>query len=111
MADLVIEWAPFTLREGVSEAELLAVADAVQGEFLEAQDGFVKRELLHATGRQWCDLLYWASAEVAQRAMECAMGDEACGRYFALMVTEDGQDPAAAVQHLVVRRSYARRGG
>jgi len=41
----VIEWAPFRLREGVTESELLEASNAIQRNFLDGRPGFLRREL------------------------------------------------------------------
>ena len=111
MQGQTIEWAPFRMRAGVTEAELLEAASAIQGEFLEQQDGFVRRELLRGAGDTWCDLLYWRDAEAAQRAMEAAMQNPACARYFGMMQGVDHEDPGAGLLHFEVRRSFSAGAG
>lgn len=106
MSGITVEWAPFTLAEGVSETDLLETSDAFQSEFLAGQDGFVRRELLHAGGREWCDLVYWRDPGAAERAFAKASGNVVCSRYFQLMVAADTADPSASVQHFALRRSY-----
>lgn len=107
MDDMTIEWAPFELAEGVSEQELLDASATLQLEFLNAQDGFMRRELLHAGDRQWCDLVYWRSAELAERAMRNAAASPVCYRYFHLMAGVEHAEPGGGVQHFRRRRMYA----
>jgi hypothetical protein len=91
---LVVEWAPFTVRPGVSDAELAAAP------------GFVARDLLRGGGeREWVDLVVWRDRESAERVMKAAFESPVCLKYFALM--EQNADPAAGVQHFAVRRRYA----
>ena len=68
---LVIEWAPFRLASGATEASLLEASESLQREFLDRCAGFLRRELLCGTDGQWADLVYWsdeASAQAAARA-------------------------------------------
>ena len=58
---VVIEWAPFEVREGVSDEELMQASERVQSEFLIKQKGYIKRELFRGEDNQWVDLVYWAS--------------------------------------------------
>lgn len=101
-----IEWAPFTLADGVDEATLLAASEALQREFLSQQPGFVRRELLRGSGTQWVDLVYWASKEAAEAAMQHVAGSPVCHRYFALMAGADGDEPGAGVLHLAQVAQY-----
>lgn len=102
---LVVEWAPFTVRPGVSDAELAAASDVLQREFLAAAPGFVARDLLRGGGeREWVDLVLWRDRESAERVTKAAFESPVCLKYFALM--EQNADPAAGVQHFAVRRRY-----
>jgi hypothetical protein len=102
----VIEWAPFTLADGVAEATLLDASEALQRDFLAAQPGFVRRELLRAADGGWVDLVVWADAESAERVMEGAGASAACAAYFALMRGADPANPGAGVAHLRRVRAY-----
>lgn len=100
---MVVEWAPFEVREGVSNEQLLQASEHLQNEFLVKQKGYIKRELLKGEGRQWVDLIYWASEEDAQAAIQNAMNSAACGVFFGLMKgvpdPEELIDPAEGVFH------------
>ena len=106
---MVIEWAPFKLAPEASEDELLRASDALQAEFLEKQPGYVARELLRNGADAWCDLVYWASADAAEQAMQEAMNSPICHGYFRLMQGVNHENPGADVQHLAVIKSYAQR--
>src|SRR5688500_11089819 len=56
---VVIEWAPFRLREGVTEAQLLEASEAIQREFLARQAGFLHRELARGADNLWADVVHW----------------------------------------------------
>ena len=103
---MVIEWAPFKLAPNVTEEELLRAADAIQRDFLTAQPGYVRRDLLRNGDESWCDLIYWESSAAAEAAMQHALNSPACNKYFKLMVGLDQPDPSAGLQHLSVTRSY-----
>src|SRR5918997_2398355 len=100
MANVTIEWAPFTLVGSADETRLLRASDALQEGFLAKQPGFIRRELLKGQDGQWVDLVYWESAEAAARAMEQAANSPACLEYFQLMVgANGGADPGEGVLH------------
>jgi len=100
---IVVEWAPFEVREGVSDEQLLRASEHIQKEFLVKQKGYIKRELLRGEGNQWVDLVYWASKEDANAAIQNAMNSEAYGAFFGLMEGIPGPDetvdPAAGIFH------------
>ena len=81
----VVEWAPFSLKEGVSEQTLLEAAEALQQHFLSKQEGFLKRELLKGPDNSWVDILHWSSKEAADKAMQQIMSSAACQKYFECM--------------------------
>ena len=106
MDEMTIEWAPFHLAAGVTEAELFRASEELQREFLSRQDGFVRRELLRDKDGNWCDLVYWRDAAAAERIVAAVAESEVCRRYFRLMAVADPTEPAAGVQHYLLRRSY-----
>ena len=104
--EVVVEWAPFRLAEGVSEEALLKASETLQEAFLANQRGFVRRELLRGTDGQWADLVHWED-EAAANAVFAAAGESAiCHEYFRLMAMPEGADPAAGVLHLRRVRTY-----
>jgi len=90
LEDVCIEWAPFELRVGVTESDLLEAAEDLQNRFLDAQPGFVRRELLRGAERRWVDLIVWASRADADRAAARARESSACRNYFGLMADVRG---------------------
>lgn len=92
----VVEWAPFNLRDGIEEAELMQRSARLQTEFLARQGGFIRRELLKAADGGYVDLVWWESMEAAQAAMTAAAANPACESYFAVMGADHG-DPGAGV--------------
>jgi hypothetical protein len=85
MAEHLMEWMPFKLRPTVNEQVLLAASDVFQREFLSAQSGFIRRELLRAADGSYVDLVWWNSVEAATAAMTSAAGSRCCTTYFALI--------------------------
>lgn len=81
----VVEMARIRLRPGAAEADLLAASNRFQDDFLTAQPGFLRRELLRVSERDYFDLVHWRSAEAAAAAMELAGQSPACRAYFAVM--------------------------
>ena len=91
--NIIIEWAPFEVAGHVSDEQLEKAAAELEVNFLQKQDGYLRRELLKGKGKQWVDLVYWSSSQAAEKAAEDANISEAFLEYFSLMVgLEDAED-------------------
>lgn len=84
-ANVVVELAPFSVAEGVTDERLIAASEDLQAEFLSNQKGFIRRELLRGEGREWMDLVVWADKASAAAAIENAAQSPVCFRFFELM--------------------------
>ena len=104
----IIEFAPFTLAEGVDEAALTAAADALQREFLSQQAGFIHRDLVRMAERKWGDIIYWASQESVEHAMPKAMSSPAALKYFELMVKPEDGDSSGEMLLMSIAKSYSK---
>lgn len=102
----VIEWAPFRLADGVSEAALLEASEALQREFLQHQPGFLRRELLRGTDGEWVDLVAWKDRQSADAVMDAVRTSGVCHAYFRLMAGGDTMDPGEGVLHVQRVRVY-----
>ena len=103
----VIEWAPFRLRDGVSEAELLEASNAIQSGFLDGRPGFVRRELARSEDGLWTDVVHWSDHASAQAAMAAAAESPACSTYFHLMAgANDAADPGEGLVLMRLVRAY-----
>lgn len=83
--EVVVEWAPFHLADGVSEAELIAASDRLHDDVLRNHPGFVHRELVRLESGQWADLVFWRNQEAVQAIMAQAPRDPVFGAYFRCM--------------------------
>lgn len=102
----IMEWAPFRLADGVSEASLLEASEALQRDFLRHQPGFRRRELLKGADGQWVDLVTWADRESADAVMDAVRSSPVCHAYFAVMAGGNSMDPGEGVLHLQRVRVY-----
>jgi hypothetical protein len=102
-----IEFATFTLAEGVDESMLIAASDALQMEFLSQQKGFIKRDLVRVADGKWADVIYWESRESVEQAMQTAPNHPAALNYFRLMENTGESDPSAALTLMSVAKSYS----
>ncbi|MGH1541869.1 MAG: hypothetical protein ACRBHB_15695 [Arenicella sp.] len=86
---LTVEWAPFEAAEHVSDEQVIEAANAIETDFLQQQEGYVRRELLKGEGKQWVDLIYWLTPQYAAKAAESVGECQACMKYFSIMVEVD----------------------
>ena len=102
-----IEFATFTLAEGVDESTLIVAADALQRDFFSRQKGFIKRDLVRVAERKWADVIYWESRDSAEQAMQVAPSNPAALQYFQLMVNDGESDPASGLMIMTIAKSYS----
>ena len=67
-ANRTIEWAPYTLKDGIDESDLIQAATDVETQFLKQQPGYLQRQLLKGKDNQWVDLVFWQSEQAAAQA-------------------------------------------
>jgi len=98
MSEMIVETATITLRDGVSEAELIAASQAFQTDFLSGRNGFLRRELLKQDGGGYLDLVHWENRAAAAAVMAAAAGSVVCSTFFSLMEM-DHANPEEGVKH------------
>lgn len=96
---MIVEWAPFTVNEGIKDSDLIAVANRLQTDFLAKQAGYVRRELLKGAGNGWVDLIYWTTEKEAKAAFKNSENSPACAEYFGLMAPADPQNTPQGFAH------------
>lgn len=101
----VIEWAEFTLKPGVGEAELQRGSEGLERDFLAGLPGYIRRELVRLDERRYADLVWWASHADAEKAMAQAAESQACATYFGLMEM-NAENAEAGVRHYAVVARY-----
>lgn len=84
-----VEWAPFSLKNGITHDQLKQVSERLVKEFLIHQPGFIKKELLKQDNHSYVDLVYWQSEEAAKSAFERSQESDVANEYFALMLLSD----------------------
>ena len=102
----IVELAPFSLAEGVSNDALLAASRRLETEVLTGMDGYVGRILLQTGESSWADLVFWRTREAAEAMLETAMASEVCRDYFACMADADPSHPGNGVAHYRVIQGY-----
>ena len=101
----MIELAPIRLAAGRTEAELLAASDAFQRDFLSGQPGFLRRDLVRKSERDFVDIVHWRSAADAEAIMDKVQNSPACMSYFSVMDMGNG-DATVGVEHLSLLAAY-----
>ena len=103
---IIVEYAPFTIKEGVTEDQLMAASQKLQENFADKQSGFIKRELLHLEGRKWVDIVHWATKKDAEKALKASETSPICNEYFSIMEPFDPKAPNGGPVHLELIKSY-----
>jgi hypothetical protein len=106
-----VEYAKFTLKEGVTDTQVIDASQKFEEGFLVKQSGYIKRDLLHIEGREWADIVYWASREEAEKVLKACEKSPVCGEYFSIMEPFDPKIPNFGIIHLEVVKSYPVSGG
>jgi hypothetical protein len=105
MTEMTVEMAKIKLRAGNSEADLIAASDRFQRDFLDAQPGFLRRELLRLDEGNYLDLIHWRNAADASAVMEHIADSPSCEMYFAVM-DMNPDNPEEGVTHYASLATY-----
>ena len=96
----VVEFVSFTLKEGISEQQLIAASDAFETGFLSLQKGYTSRQLIKGKDA-WADIALWETMEDALNAVEAVEQSSAAEAYDACI--EEG---SVQLQHFSIVKSY-----
>lgn len=72
----MVEITTFKLNQGVTISDFEQVARVMQKDFLEKQNGFVKRTLTVSQDSTWTDIVFWKDQQSAQKTMKLAETSE-----------------------------------
>ena len=103
---LAIEMAPFTVASEVTTEALLEASDRLEQEFLSKADGYIGRVLVRKDAGTLADIVFWRSAEHAEKAMQAVASSAACRAYFACMAAVDHDEPGDGVTLFRSLKSY-----
>ena len=101
----ILEIVTFTMKPGVTDAQVLAAADALQRD-VEHLHGYVARRLLKTDDGTWVDMVRWTSVEAAHAAARLV---EAAPSAQAFMEITDVE--GIRMLHARPVREYAPAGG
>lgn len=85
MTDPIVEFAKIQLAPGCTEADLLAASETFQTDFLNGQEGFLRRDMVRKADGIYLDVILWQSRAHADAAFERAQNSDAAGNYFQQM--------------------------
>ncbi|SPH24647.1 hypothetical protein DEA8626_03698 [Defluviimonas aquaemixtae] len=96
MTDKITVLAPFTLAKGKTEADLLAASAAFQANFVAAEPGVLRRELVRTGDGKYIDIVQFRSAADLEDVMEKEKTSAVCHAFFEVMEEGDGSDSCIA---------------
>ena len=72
----MLEITTFKLKLGVTEKDFEQSARSMQKDFLEKQNGFIKRTLTVSEDSTWTDVVFWKDQESAEKTMKLSETSE-----------------------------------
>lgn len=101
----IVEMAPIKLAAGKSELDLLNASNTFQQDFLAAQPGFLRRELVKKPDGNYIDIVHWRSEADAKAILARIEGSPACALFFSVMDMGNG-DGTSGVEHFASLAVY-----
>jgi hypothetical protein len=83
-----IALAPFRLKAGISEGELVKTSDAFEEQFVQHQDGIRRRILVKDSDGEYADIVYFTDAAAIERVLAAEQNSDVCAAFFAIMETD-----------------------
>jgi hypothetical protein len=84
-----IALAPFRLSAGNTEDDLVAASDGFDREFVQNQDGILRRILLRDGDGGYADLVFFEDLAAIERVVEAERTSDVCAAFFSVMDTTD----------------------
>jgi hypothetical protein len=84
-----IALAPFGLKDGISESDLMKTSDAFEEQFVRTQPGILRRILVKDGDGGYADIVFFADAAAIDRVLEAEQNSEVCAAFSAIM-DDDG---------------------
>lgn len=72
----MVEITTFKLNLGITEKDFEQSARSMQKDFLEKQNGFIKRTLTVSEDSTWTDVVFWIDRQSAEKTMKIAETSE-----------------------------------
>jgi hypothetical protein len=80
-----IALAPFRLKDGIFEDDLLKTSDDFETQFVRKQEGILQRILVKDGNGGYADIVFFADAAAIERVIEAEQSSEVCAAFFAIM--------------------------
>jgi hypothetical protein len=80
----MVEVVQFKAKAGISDAQIRAVADALQRD-VEGLPGYISRRLLKSEDGQWLDIVDWTGLDEALQAAEAIMARPSAQSFMELV--------------------------
>ena len=80
-----IALAPFELKAGVSEDDLIGASDRFEAEFAGKQDGIIRRVLVKDAEGGYADLVFFRDLDSIDRVIEAEQNSDVCAAFFSIM--------------------------
>ena len=80
-----IALAPFRLKQGLSEHHLVHASDDFQEQFVQKQEGILRRILVKDGDGGYADIVFFTDAAAIDRVIEAEQSSEVCAAFFAIM--------------------------
>jgi len=103
MANPITVLAPIKLAAGKTEADLLEASDRFQKEFVNAQPGLIRRELVRKSNGEYLDIVQFRSMQDAMAIIEKEKESLACHAFFAVMDMGSADDSDSIDFHQSLR--------
>jgi len=94
---IYVQLASIQLKDGVDEKTLLEASDAFEVNFVNKQQGILKRVLLKAKHGGYADLVFFESKDDADRVAKVEQTSEACHEFGKIMEAPDESLPDMGV--------------
>jgi hypothetical protein len=104
--NITVEWAPFVIKSNVTKEQVINAADQVNLQFLSAQKGYIKRQLIQKSNTEFADIVHWESLADAQAAGDKVMSCKTCITYFALMDMSKAESAGSGFSHSKVLMNW-----
>jgi hypothetical protein len=91
-----IALAPFRLKAGISEDDLVKTSDEFEKQFVQHQEGILRRVLVTDGAGGYADIVFFTDAAALGRVLEAEQNSDVCAALFAIM-DDDGSPRAYEV--------------
>lgn len=81
--------APFRLKDGIDQNELLTASDGFEEDFVSTQTGIIRRILVRDDHGGFADIVFFEDLAAIDRVLEAEQNSEVCAKFFSIMEDDD----------------------